>query len=296
MRCKCSACFFCECTICIMRAYRKLSHLQTNAKQCKSNADWCKTVQCKYKATQCKTLLNKAKQSKTIQNNATHSKTKQCKSMQINAKHSKSKESNACPSFLAQDMQKLVPNKLICSAANHTTKRTLQPTAKPTTKKSASAARPSICMDMRNAQNDAVSSYKSHQARLHNMMEELQRVWFTVFDSHRTPATLRISFRSSCGRLEGILKAIVCDVLQGTMSDLRSETWENSKIHLKHSKQNSLITTANLCCKFRQNNCRSVSQISRKKHQTFPPGTLFLRSSFTIEAVTLSTATSRLTW
>ena len=138
--------------------------------------------------------------------------------------------------ILAQDMQKLVPKKLIGSAATHTTTRTLQPTAKRTATNSASAAKASMCMDMMNAQNDAMSSYKSHQARLHNMMEELQRVWFTVFDSHRTPATLRISFRSSWRRLEGILKAIFCDVLQGTMSDLRSESWERLKKTLEALK------------------------------------------------------------
>ncbi len=148
--------------------------------------------------------------------------------MQIKATHALA--------ILAQDMQKLVPKKLIGSAAKHTTTRTLQPTAKRTATNSASAAKPSMCMDMRNAQNDAMSSYKSHQARLHNMMEELQRVWFTVFDSHRTPATLRISFRSSWGRLEGILKAIFCDVLQGTMSDLRSESWERLKKTLEALK------------------------------------------------------------
>ena len=103
-------------------------------------------------------------------------------------------------------------------------------------KQSASAARPSICMDMWNAKNDAISSYKSHQARLHNMMEELQRVWFTVFDSHRTPATLRVSFRSCWGRLECILKAIFFDVLQGRMSVLRGESWERLKKTLEALK------------------------------------------------------------
>ena len=84
-------------------------------------------------------------------------------------------------------------------------------------------------MDIWSASNNAMSWYGAHEARLHKMSEEMQMVWFTAFDSHHTPAMLRVSWRSCWGRLECILKAIFVDVLQGRISALRGESWERLK-------------------------------------------------------------------
>jgi len=94
------------------------------------------------------------------------------------------------------------------------------------TKNTGSAAKPTSRAERLRAKNDAFSSYESYQARLQNMFEELQLIWFEVFDADDTPATQRISWRSCWGKLESMLKAIFLDVLAGTMMALSSEPRE----------------------------------------------------------------------
>ena len=97
--------------------------------------------------------------------------------------------------------------------------------AKLTATLTASAAKPSAHDTIRHAKRDAIYSYECHQTHLHKTMEEMQVVWFAVFDSHDAPATLRISWRSCWGRLESILKAIFLDVLQSRIIALSGESW-----------------------------------------------------------------------
>ena len=119
--------------------------------------------------------------------------------------------------------------KSTASAAKPTSKHTVLWTRhaeKSTVKTTASASKPSALDEYRHAKNDAISSYESHQTRLLKMSEEMQVVWFTVFDSRDAPATLRVSWRSCWGRLESILMAIFLDCLQGRSVDLSEESRE----------------------------------------------------------------------
>ena len=95
-----------------------------------------------------------------------------------------------------------------------------------TAKRAASSAQAIEHTDSLLAKDDACSSYQSHQARLHSMSEKMQEIWFTVFDSHETPATIQISWTSCWSKLESILKAIVLDFLQGNILDLSAEPRE----------------------------------------------------------------------
>ena len=127
----------------------------------------------------------------------------------------------------------------------------------PSEKRITSAAQPSKHTDRLapapkrtalHAKNNAICVYQSHQARLHNLSEELQELWFTVFDSNDTQATLRSSWRPCWGRLESILKAIHLDALQGNMLALSAEAREKLtavlealKAHLIYHHQQTVL-------------------------------------------------------
>ena len=58
------------------------------------------------------------------------------------------------------------------------------------------------------AQNDATSSYESHQTRLYKMCLDMHVAWYTVFDSNDVSATPPDSWHMLWGRLRSTLKAI----------------------------------------------------------------------------------------
>ena len=109
----------------------------------------------------------------------------------------------------------------------------VKPSAKPptraarlTTSAAKPSARPCEHAEVQRGNTTAMSSYETYQAQLHTISEDIQVIWFTVFDSESTPATIRVSWRSCWGRLESMLKAIYLDVLQNKIVALSAESWK----------------------------------------------------------------------
>ena len=116
------------------------------------------------------------------------------------------------------------PIKRITSAVKPSAKPSARPSARP------SAAKPSARTrehdEIERGNTTAMSSYKTYQVHLHKVSEEIQVIWFTVFDSESTPATIQVSWKSCWSTLECMLKAVYLDVLQNKIVALSTESKE----------------------------------------------------------------------
>ena len=116
----------------------------------------------------------------------------------------------------------------------------VEPTAKYMPKPCTSAASQgpyaegtSACMRLqRRAEKETIDMCTSYQAGLHKISQDIQDAWNTVFNCDDNQASIRISWTSCWGRLQGTLLAVFHDALSessspDSMPGLSKESWKN---------------------------------------------------------------------
>ena len=89
-----------------------------------------------------------------------------------------------------------------------------------------------ICRVRRRAKKATMDMCTSYQDGLHNISQDIQDAWYTVFNTDDNQATIRVSWRSCWGRLQSTLLAVFHEALSessspDSMPGLSKESWKN---------------------------------------------------------------------